>query len=150
MEITLNDRLTSLISAMGYEFVGCELLRQGKHSVLRVFIDTESGVTVDDCSRVSHQVSAMLDVEDPIPGQYTLEVSSPGLNRPLFELKHYQQFVGKQIKLRLRAPREDNRRNFVGVITKVEGANIHLTVDAEEVVLPFSNIEKANLIADIH
>lgn len=148
---TLDERLAALVRGMGYEFVGYELLRQGRHSVLRIYIDTdktEKGVTLDDCARVSHQVSAMLDVEDPIQGQYTLEVSSPGLNRPLFELAHYQRFVGQQVKVRLRAP-IDERRNYVGVILKVEGDDIHLLVDAEEVVLPFQRIEKANIIADI-
>lgn len=150
-EITLNDRLGALIQGMGYEFVGCELLRQGRHSLLRVYIDVnkrEKGVTVDDCARVSNQVSAMLDVEDPIQSQYTLEVSSPGLNRPLFNLSQYERSVGESVKLRLRAPIEE-RRNFSGVLLRVEGDKIHLLMDAEEIVLPFSNIEKANIIAEI-
>lgn len=145
---TLRDRLQSIATAMGYEFVGCELKSQGRASVLRVYIDSESGITVDDCSKVSRQVSAMLDVEDPIQGEYSLEISSPGLNRPLFELAHYQKQIDKRIKVHLRVPLE-GRRGFVGTLLRVENSNIHLLVDAEEKVLPFSDIEKANVIADI-
>ena len=144
----LSDRLKSLVSAMGYEFVGGELEGHGRGGVLRLYIDSEMGVTLDDCSRVSYQVSAMLDVEDPIQGHYTLEVSSPGLDRPLFEITHYQKQIGNRIKLRLCAPVQ-NRRKFVGVLMRVDGNDIHLLVDAEELVLPFSTIEKANVIADI-
>lgn len=146
-DYTLRDRLATLIEAMGYEFVGCELQKQNRHSMLRIFVDTENGVTVDDCTKVSRQVSAMLDVEDPIEGKYTLEVSSPGLDRPLFEIAHYRKFVGSQIKVRLYAPIE-GRRNFVGVLLRVEEANISLLVEQTELVLPFSNIEKAKLIPD--
>jgi ribosome maturation factor RimP len=148
VETSLRDRLASLVEGMGYEFVGNELKSQGRSSVLRVFIDTPKGVTIDDCTAVSRQVSAMLDVEDPISGQYSLEISSPGLNRPLFEIGHYQNYVGKRIKLRMHNP-IDGKRNFVGFLVRVENTDIHLLVDEEEVVLPFSAIEKANVIADI-
>ncbi|MDR3491087.1 MAG: ribosome maturation factor RimP [Gammaproteobacteria bacterium] len=148
VDITLRDRLASLVKSMGYEFVGCELHRQGRGSLLRIYIDSEAGILVDDCSKVSRQVSAMLDVEDPIPGQYTLEVSSPGLDRPLFEKAHYIKVVGSQIKVRLHTPIED-RRNFVGLLLRVEDANISLRVDDQELILPFSNIEKAKVIADL-
>lgn len=148
VEITLRDRLASLIQSMGYEFVGCELLKQSRNSLLRIYIDSETGITLTDCTKVSRQVSAMLDIDDPIQGQYTLEVSSPGLDRPLFEAGHYPKYVGKQIKVRLYTPR-DGRRNFVGVLLRVEEANITLLVDQDEFVLPFSDIEKAKVIADI-
>jgi len=143
--ITLRDRLESLIQAMGYEFVGCELLKQGRYSVLRIYVDSEKGVTVDDCSKISYQVSAILDVEDPIKGQYSLEVSSPGLDRPLFNIAHYQKQLGNRIKIRVYTPIH-NRRNFVGVLSRVDGNDIHLLVDNEEIVLPFLDIEKANVI----
>ncbi len=147
IEITLRDRLASLVTAMGYEFVGSELLRQGRGSVLRIYIDREQGITLDDCSNVSHQVSAMLDVDDPIQGFYNLEISSPGLNRPLFELVQYRKFIGNRIKVRMHSP-INNRRHFVGILQRVDEADIHLLVDAEEVILPFSGIEKAKIIAD--
>jgi ribosome maturation factor RimP len=146
-EMTLNDRLASLIIAMGYEFVGSELLKQGRFAVLRIFIDAEQGIKLEDCSRVSRQVSAMLDVDDPIQGQYTLEVSSPGLDRPLFNIEHYQKFIGSQAKVRLSALL-NGRRKFTGLIVRVEGMDIHFLVDTVEIVVPFFSIEKANVIAD--
>jgi ribosome maturation factor RimP len=149
VEITLRDRLASLVNGMGYEFVGCELQRQGRGAVLRIYIDNESGIKLDDCSRVSRQVSAVLDVEDPIQGEYTLEISSPGLNRPLFEIAHYLKMMGSRVKLKMYAP-INNQRNVKGVIVRVEGMDIHLLVDTVEIVVPFSNIEKANIIADNH
>jgi ribosome maturation factor RimP len=147
-EHTLRDLLANLVKSMGYEFVGCELLKQ-QSSTLRIYIDNPpKGVTVDDCTKVSRQVSAMLDVEDPISGRYTLEVSSPGIDRPLFEKSHYERFVGSQVKLRLYTALE-GRRNFVGVLLRVEETGITLLVEQTEYVLPFSNIEKAKLIADV-
>jgi ribosome maturation factor RimP len=145
---TLRDHLASIIEAIGYEFVGCELHRQGRSSLLRIYIDQEKGITVDDCSKVSRQVSAMLDVEDPIQGRYTLEVSSPGIDRPLFEIKHFEKFVGNNVKMRLSSPM-NNRRNLEGKILRIDGAVIHILVDTEEMAVPFSEIEKAKLIPDI-
>lgn len=147
-EITLRDRLASIVNAMGYEFVGMEMQRQGRNSLLRIYIDKEDGITVEDCSKVSRQVSAMLDVEDPIKGEYTLEISSPGLDRPLFEIAQYQKFIGSRVKLRLQAPL-NGRRKLAGDLIRVEAMNIHILVDAVEIVVPFSSIEKANVIADI-
>lgn len=147
VESSLKEKLASLVNNMGYEFVGYELQRQGRRSVLRIYIDTERGVTLDDCSRVSYQVSAMLDVEDPISGQYSLEISSPGLDRPLFEIVHYQKYLGQRVKIRMRTPVQ-NQRNFVGVLVRVEGMNVHLLVEQGEIVLPYSDIEKAKIIAD--
>lgn len=140
----LRDKLASLVEALGYEFVGCELQKQGRYSVLRVYMDSESGITVDDCSKVSRQVSAMLDVEDPISGPYSLEISSPGLDRPLFELGHYTKQIGKRIKLRTRTPIE-NQRNFAGTLVHADESNVYLLIDAEEVIIPFSIIEKAKV-----
>ena len=146
VEATLRDRLASVVNAMGYEFIGCELKRQGGQSIiLRVYIDNEQGITLDDCSKVSYQISAVLDVEDPLPGRYTLEISSPGINRPLFEMAHYQKWLGYQVKIRVHHP-INGRRQFKGVLQRVEGVNIYLLVDTGEVVLPFSDIEQANLI----
>lgn len=145
---TLRDSFASIVDAMGYEFVGCELQGQGRHAVLRLYIDSENGITLDDCSRVSYQVSAMLDVEDPVRGQYVLEVSSPGVDRPLFEMAHFQKYIGNRVKVRVCAPIH-NRRKFDGVLLRVDGDDIHLLVGAEEIVLPFSEIERANIIADI-
>lgn len=144
----LNDRFKSVVNSMGYEFVGCEWQQQGRHAVLRVYIDSQSGITLTDCSRVSHQLSAMLDVEGLIERQYLLEVSSPGIDRPLFEIAHYQKQVGQRVKIRVKTPME-NRRNWVGTLMRVDDEQIHLLVSAVEIVIPFSNIERANVIADI-
>jgi ribosome maturation factor RimP len=147
-ENTLHSRVGALVTAMGYEFVGCELRKLHNGGLLRIYIDTSNGVTVDDCTKVSRQVSAMLDVDDPIQGRYTLEVSSPGLDRPLLEVAHYRKYVGREIKLRLYAPLE-GRRNFVGVLLRVDDAAIALLVEQTEITIAFSDIEKAKLIPDL-
>jgi len=149
----LEDKLTALVSsavdALGFELVGVEYLAQGAHSVLRVFIDSEQGITLDDCSRVSHQISGVLEVEDPIRGKYNLEVSSPGLDRPLFTRSHFQRFVGRGVKLRLRQPL-NGQRKFKGVINAVENEHIQITLDQEQVLeLQIDEIEKANLIPEL-
>ncbi len=146
------DRLTTLVKsavqALGYELVGVEHLSQGRHSVVRVFIDSERGITLADCERVSHQISGVLDVEDPIRGQYNLEVSSPGLDRPLFTAEHYTRFLGEKVKLRLRLA-INGRRKLTGRIHKVENGVITIVDDAEqEFELTVNDIEKANLVPD--
>lgn len=146
----LHERLSVLISSMGFELLGCELVQMGKKAVFRLYIDSPEGVTADDCSKVSHQVGALMDVEEPLQGQYALEVSSPGIDRPLFELKHYEQFVGSNVNLRLHAP-IDGRRKFKGTLLKVEDEHIHLRVTdtGQEMVFTFSDIDRANVIGDV-
>ncbi|WP_153043626.1 ribosome maturation factor RimP [Xenorhabdus sp. KK7.4] len=145
---TLEQKLTAMISApveaLGYELVGLEFIR-ARVSTLRVYIDSEEGITVDDCADVSHQVSAVLDVEDPIPGFYNLEISSPGLERPLFKAEHYQRFMGEEINLMLRMAMQ-NRRKWQGIIKAVDGEMITVTVDGKDEVFALSNIQKANLV----
>lgn len=144
----LHGLLAPAIIALGYELLGIERITQGKRgTLLRVFIDSDEGITLDDCERVSHQVSGILDVEDPIIGQYILEVSSPGLDRPLFTLDHFSRFVGHKVSVRLRRPL-DTRRNFSGVLQRVENNRIFVVVDQTEFALPYEQIEKAHLIAD--
>ena len=147
----LYDRLNVLIRSMGYELVGCDLLPQGRQATFRVYIDQIGGVTIDDCSKVSHQISAMMDVYDPIQSKYTLEVSSPGIDRPLFEIEHYRQHIGSRIKVRLNVAMK-GRRQYRGILKQVEGETICLLVEesGEEVIVPFSMVERANLIGDIH
>jgi ribosome maturation factor RimP len=130
------------VRALGFELWGLEHLSQGRHSLLRIYIDSEQGVTVDDCAAVSRQVGAVLDVEEPIVGEYTLEVSSPGINRSLFHLDQYRRYLGEPLKLRLRAP-FDGRRKFSGTLTGVEGEDVVLRIDEDEYLLPFGSIEKA-------
>ncbi|NVJ59661.1 MAG: ribosome maturation factor RimP [Gammaproteobacteria bacterium] len=141
----LNSLIEPAVEAVGFEFVGLEYIVQGRQSVLRIFIDHEEGITVDNCADVSRQVSAVLDVEDPISGHYNLEVSSPGYDRPLFKLEHFERFVGEEIKLRSHVP-VDGRRNFRGELVAVEGENIVLNVDGQTFSVSFDNLDKANIV----
>lgn len=146
---TIEDKLAALVTTMGYEFVGYEFAQENRRAIFRLYIDRPGGVSAKDCSAVSYQVSAMLDVDDPIDGQYVLEVSSPGLNRPLFAPAHYEKQLGQRIKVRLYAPLMQ-RKNFAGVLQRVESGQICLLLEeGNEVMLPFSDIEKANVIADV-
>ncbi|MBS9441484.1 ribosome maturation factor RimP [Photorhabdus hindustanensis] len=145
---TLEQKLTAMISApveaLGFELVGLEFIR-ARVSTLRIYIDSENGITVDDCADVSHQVSAVLDVEDPISVLYNLEISSPGLERPLFTAEHYQRFIGEEVSLVLRIAMQ-NRRKWLGIIKTVDGEMITVTVDGKDEVFALSNIQKANLV----
>ncbi len=145
LEQKLTEMLEPSVEDLGYELVGVEYLSAGKHSTLRIYIDHENGILVDDCAKVSHQVSAILDVEDPITNEYTLEVSSPGLERPLFKAAQYQQFIGDEIKLQLRMA-VTNRRKWKGVLKAVAGELITLEVEGREETFALSNIQKANIV----
>ena len=152
MKSTVNSSVTLItelidttIQALGLDLWGVELLQQGKYSLLRIYIEREEGVTIEDCEKVSRQVSALLDVEDPIAGEYTLEVSSPGMDRPLFLIEHYSQYVGSEVDLKLRRSL-DGRRKFKGQIIKVSGDIVGLLVDGSEFDLEFSDIEKASIV----
>jgi len=146
------DKVLSILNpsvhALGYELLGVEYVPSGKHSVLRLYIDSEKGIGVDDCEVVSRQVSAIMDVEDPISGQYNLEVSSPGIERPLFSVSHYMRFLGHDVRIRTYRP-IDGRRNFTGAIGSVsEKSNaIELVTELGLVTLEIDLIEKANLVA---
>ncbi|MFS1562315.1 MAG: ribosome maturation factor RimP [Candidatus Arsenophonus phytopathogenicus] len=145
---TLEQKLILMISvpveALGFEFVGLEFIR-ARVSTLRVYIDNENGITVDDCAEVSHQVSAVLDVEDPISELYNLEISSLGLERPLFTVAHYQHSIGKEVNLILRIAMQ-NRRKWRGIIKAVDDEMITVTVDGKDEVFALKNIQKANLV----
>ncbi len=136
--------LEPTIEALGFELWGLEYLSQGRHTILRLYIDGENGITVDDCAEVSRHVSGVMDVEDPITGEYTLEVSSPGVDRLLFRLDHYPLYVGEWIELRLRTPFE-GRRKFKGTLKGIEGEDVVVQVDDHEFLLPHSAIEKAQV-----
>lgn len=148
------DKLTQLlkpaIEGLDFELVGIEHLPMGKHTVLRIYIDSPEGITVDDCSRVSHQVSGVLEVEEPINGAFTLEVSSPGIDRPLFSRAHFEKFVGSKVKLKLHHAVE-GKRKIVGLIEQVEGDDITIKeLDTEtSYQLEIDDIDKANIISDI-
>ncbi len=143
----LHALIEPIVVGMDYELVGIEYLPQGKHSILRIYIDKPEGIDVDDCSDVSRQVSAMLDVEDPIKGEYNLEVSSPGLDRPLFTPAHFEQFLHAQVSVRLKMPIE-GKRKFVAVIQAINGDAVDLVVDGKTLTVPFDIIDKANLVPE--
>ena len=136
-----------VVSSLGYELVGVEFLMQGRSGLLRVYIDAEDGITLDDCQRVSHQLSGVLDVEDIIKGQYQLEISSPGLDRPLFTKEHFERFTGHMAKLKLTVPL-NGQRKFRGTLKGVENDQLKLDVDGEEILLPLNTVDKANLIPE--
>lgn len=145
LEQKLTEILQSSVEDLGCELWGIECQRAGRYLTVRLFIDKEGGVTIDDCSDVSRQVSAVLDVEDPIADKYNLEVSSPGLDRPLFTLAQYQRFIGQEIAVHLRIPMSD-RRKWQGVLEKIEGDMLTLVVDGQPQIFVFGNIQKANVI----
>ncbi len=141
----LQALLAPVVEGLGYQCWGIEYVSQGKHSVLRIYIDKEGGILVDDCESVSRQASAILDVEDPISSEYTLEVSSPGMDRPLFTLEQFASHAGEQVKIKLRIPFE-GRRNFQGLLRGVEDQDVVVQVDDNEFLLPIDSIDKANII----
>ena len=112
-EQKLTDMLRPAVEETGKELLGVEFISAGNNSILRLFIDHENGINVDDCAEVSRQVGAILDVEDPISSEYNLEVSSPGLDRPLFELAHFQEVVGETINVKLSMPFNTLLRGFI-------------------------------------
>ena len=136
------------IEALGCDLWGIDYHAQGKESVLRIYIEKNDGVMMEDCERVSRQVSSILDVEDPISGEYTLEVSSPGMDRSLFKLDQYRLYFGQHVNIRLRVA-FDGRKNFSGTLKAVEEDEIVLEVDNEEYLLPFELIDKANLVPQL-
>lgn len=144
LEQKLTEMLTAPVEALGFELVGIEFIR-GRTSTLRIYIDSEDGINVDDCADVSHQVSAVMDVEDPITVAYNLEVSSPGLDRPMFTAEHYQRFTGEEVALVLRMAVQ-NRRKWQGIIKAVDGEMITVTVEGKDEVFALSNIQKANTV----
>lgn len=141
----LQALLAPVVEALGYVCWGIEFLSQGRHSLLRVYIDHPNGILVDDCEKVSRQLSGVLDVEDPISADYTLEVSSPGMDRPLFTLDQFEAHVGEQVKVKLRYPFE-GRRNFQGLLRGVEDQEVVVQIDGHEYLLPIDVIDKANIV----
>tara|TARA_R100001440_G_scaffold53394_3_gene73064 strand:+ start:1014 stop:1508 length:495 start_codon:yes stop_codon:yes gene_type:complete len=142
----LESILVPVIEGLGYDCWGIEFRSQGHQSILRVFIDdAEKGIGVDDCETVSRQVSGVLDVEDPIQTEYTLEVSSPGMDRPLFRLEQFEAYAGHRVRIRLRMAFE-GRRKFEGVLKGIEGSDIVVVVDDHEFLLPIDSIDKANVV----
>lgn len=145
----LTEMLRPAVEALGFELLGVEYIGQGKHSILRLYIDHENGINVDDCASVSHQVSGILEVEDPIASQYALEVSSPGMDRPLFTLPHFTQCIGQVVNLRCHVG-ANGRRKFKGVLESINDEVLTLVVDGQAYEIDFQDIDKANLVAEFN
>jgi ribosome maturation factor RimP len=143
--------LAPTVQALGLELLGVEFSASGGNALLRLYIEAPGRhVAIEDCEAVSREISAVLDVNDPISSQYTLEVSSPGIDRPLFTLAHFERFVGEQVKLALRLPQE-GRRRLQGRIAAIQGRSVAIAEDgkAEPFVVAHENIEKARLVPDL-
>ena len=147
--MAVSDQVEQLIEApiesLGYELVGVEYIKNGRDTVLRIYIDTDQGISIEDCERVSHQVSGILEVEDPISIAYSLEVSSPGFDRPLFKEKDFVRFAGAEAKISMKLPVQ-GRRNFKGMLQGFSDDNILIEVDGEIYDLPLTKMAKARLV----
>lgn len=158
----LTAQLTPLIEDLGYECVGIEYVSNPKNRLIRIYIDqpqgSEDGIDVEDCEKVSREVSAWLDVEDPISGEYSLEVSSPGIERPLFRREHFERFSGERVEIQLAAPMVDEitgarqrvfRGNIEAVIEGDLGPAVVLITEQGERQLPLAQVAKAKLKPDM-
>lgn len=143
-ESRLTELLAPTVESLGFELWGLELLSPNRRPTLRLFIEGENGVTVDDCAKVSRHVSSVLDVEDPIQGEYTLEVSSPGVDRLLFKPAQYSLYVGEPIEVKLRFPFE-GRRKFRGWLMGLENEDVVVRMDDHEFLLPLKQVDRARV-----
>jgi ribosome maturation factor RimP len=146
--IQLWDMLEPVLSNLGYELIQVEVRPSKYQSLLRLYIDAPEGINLEDCELASRQVSSVLDVEDPFTGPYTLEVSSPGLDRPLVKPEHFARFIGNKAQLRLGVPLE-GRRNFVGILRGISEGSVALEVDGQLIDLPWVQVESAHLVPEI-
>ena len=145
----IREMARGILEFEGMEYVHLEMKQMGGGAVLRLFIDREGGVTLDDCSRISRRLSAQLDIDDPLAHAYTLEVSSPGLDRPLFSDRDYERFAGHQVKVRTVAP-FDGRRQFVGRLVGLANGVVRLVRNGdEEIALPREQIAEAKIVPDL-
>ena len=149
MREALLQMMEPVVEALGYELVDVEFAQSGRSGVLRLYIDksgvdSAAGVTVDDCARVSHAVSEQLEVDDPIPGHYSLEVSSPGFDRVLRKRAHFERFIGERIFVELKLPL-NGRRRFAGPLRALTDDAVVVEVDGQDYSLPLERIQKAKL-----
>ena len=143
----LVNLIEPIVEGLGYECVGIEYNPHPRHGLLRIYIDSEEGILVDDCTKVSHQISGVMDVEDPIQGNYQLEVSSPGADRPFFKVSQFERYIGNMVLVNL-FKAIDGRRKITGLIKKVEDDIITLQ-DGEQVFeVPFTAMSKARLVPE--
>ena len=136
-----------IVEGLGYECVGIEYNPHPKHGLLRIYIDNEKGILVDDCSKVSHQISGVLDVEDQIQGNYQLEISSPGADRPLFKISQFERFIGSTVRINLFKPIAE-RRKITGQIQKVAENMVQVQEGDLVFEIPFTAMSKARLVPE--
>lgn len=148
----IHDKLTAMaepaVTSLGYELVGLEYRPNKSEGLLRIYIDSAAGVTLEDCELVSHQISGLLDVEDPIQGAYRLEISSPGLDRPLFKAADFERFAGVEARIRLTGL-WDGRRKFRGILRGVQDGHVLIEEEGAEYAVPLDRIDRANLVPDV-
>jgi len=143
----LQELLRPGVEALGFVLVGIDFQPREKNSLIRLYIDSDQGVRLEDCEAVSRQVSGILEVDDPISGRFTLEVSSPGLDRPLFEIIHFEQYIGKKSRIKMMVE-VNGRKNFTGIIQAVSDEVVTLLVDDAEFELIFDDIKSARLVPE--
>jgi ribosome maturation factor RimP len=144
----LTQLVEPVVQGMGYELWGCEYVPRRRQSLLRVYIDCPQGVTLEDCGRVSHQLSGVLDVEDPIAASYVLEVSSPGLDRLLMKGDHFRRYIGDRVKIKLKGLIE-GRRQFVARVLEVRDDHVLIQEQQAKFSIPLMAIERARLVPEI-
>ena len=147
MNIELKALIEPVVTGLGYELWGLEQVANGRQTLLKVYIDAADGIEVDDCAKVSRQISGVLEVEDPIRGNYTLEVSSPGMDRRLYTLAQFDAFKGARVKLTLSRPFNGKRR-FNGLLCGIEGDEVVVRMGEEELLFPVEQIDKANVVPE--
>ncbi|MCW8934356.1 MAG: ribosome maturation factor RimP [Gammaproteobacteria bacterium] len=135
-----------VVEGMGYEVVDIEYRPHPTDGLLRIYIDGPNGIVLEDCSAVSLQISSVLDVEDPIPGQFNLEVSSPGMDRPLRKIADFERFTGSTVKIKLTVPTLEGQRNFTGKLKGIESEDVVLEMDGETHYLALDSIDKARIV----
>jgi len=147
VQTALDKLIKSTVEGLGYILWGYEYRPHSESALLRIFIENNDGISIDDCATVSRQIGAVLDVENIIPVAYILEVSSPGMDRVLFNPKQYQDYIGETIKIRTRTP-IDERRNFKGSLIKASDTEVTLDIDNQAFEIPFDSIDRARLVLD--
>ena len=144
----LIELLEPVVTVLGYELLGIEYFKQKDGSMLRLYIDNEAGITIEDCARVNQQVIGVLDVHDPVKKMYNLEISSPGLDRPLFTLKQFQRYLGQEVKIKLRE-KINERRKITGVIKAIEETAVLVREEGVDYLIPADVIDSAHLVPEI-
>lgn len=143
----MESLLQPVINGMGYELLGIDYGGRGRRVLLRVYIDQHEGIALSDCEKVSRRISALMDVENMISGHYDLEVSSPGLDRPLFKPEHYERFISHRVKIVMLSPQR-GRRRFTGILQAFENDTIVVLVDNEVYELPFVDVASTRLVPE--